>query len=72
MLEIMFATILVIGTLFGAFCIVEHSAKLRKMENDRFFKKYEKLYLRAERQRSATEMAGMIMVIENEFRRKQK
>lgn len=72
MLEIMFVTILVIAIGFGALCIVEHSAKLRKQENDRFLKKYEKLYLEAERQRSAKEMAGMIMVIENEFRRKQK
>lgn len=69
MLEIMFVTVLVLGALFGAYCIVEYSAKLRRQENDRFFKKYEKMYLRAERQRSATEMAGMIMVIERECKR---
>lgn len=69
MLEIMFVTILVLGALFGSYCIVEYNAKLRRQENDRFFKKYEKMYLRAERQRSATEMAGMIMVIERECKR---
>lgn len=72
MLEIMFATILVIAIGFGALCIVEHSAKLRKLENDRFLKKYEKLYLEAERQRSAKEMAACIMVIERECKRKPK
>lgn len=70
MLEIMFATILVIAIGFGALCIVEHSAKLRKLENDRFLKKYEKLYLEAERQRSAKEMAATIMIVEQECKRR--
>ena len=72
MLEIMFVTVLIIGALFGIFCIVEHDAKLRKLENDRFLKKYEKLYLEAERQRSAKEMAACIMLIERECKRKPK
>ena len=72
MLEIMFITVLALGGLFGAFCIVEHSAKLRRIENDRFLKQYRKIHLEAERERSAKEMAGMIMVIERECRRKQK
>lgn len=70
MLEIMFVTILAIAIGFGALCIVEHSAKLRKQENDRFLKRYEKLYLEAERRRSATEMAGLIMVVEQECKRR--
>lgn len=70
MLEIMFATILVIAIGFGALCIVEHSAKLRKLENNRFLKKYEKLYLEAERQRSAKEMAATIMIVEQECKRR--
>lgn len=70
MLEIMFVTVLAIAIGFGALCIVEHSAKLRKQENDRFLKKYEKLYLEAERQRSAKEMAATIMIVEQECKRK--
>lgn len=69
MLEIMFITVMVLGGLFGAFCIVEHSAKLRRDENNRLIKQYRKIHLEAERQRSATEMAATIMLIEREFRR---
>jgi hypothetical protein len=69
MLEILFVTVLALGGLFGAFCIVEHSAKLRRIENDRFIKQYKKIHLEAERERSAKEMAGMIMVIERECKR---
>lgn len=69
MLEILFVTVLTLGGLFGAFCIVEHSAKLRRIENDRFIKQYRKIHLEAERERSAKEMAATIMLIEREFRR---
>lgn len=65
MLEIIFVTILVLGALFGAYCIVECNAALRKRENDRVLKKYEKLYKDAQRRRSASEMAGMLMAIEH-------
>ena len=69
MLEILFVTVLALGGLFGAFCIVEHSAKLRRIENDRFLKQYRKIHLEAERERSAKEMAATIILIEREFRR---
>lgn len=69
MLEILFVTVLTLGGLFGAFCIVEHSAKLRRIENDRFLKQYKRIHLEAERERSAKEMAATIMLIEREFRR---
>ena len=72
MLEILFVTVLTLGGLFGAFCIVEHSAKLRKIENDRFLKQYKRIHLEAERERSAKEMAATIMLIERELRRNRK
>ena len=72
MLEIMFVTMLMLGGLFGAFCIVEHSAKLRRVEHDRFLKRFERLVLETEKERSAKQMAATIMVIEREFRRNNK
>lgn len=70
MLEIMFVTIVLIGGLWGAACIIDHAHKLRMIEIDKFMRKYEKLHTEAERQRSATEMAATIMVIEREFKRR--
>lgn len=69
MLEIMFVTVLTLGGLFGAFCIVEHSAKLRRIEHDRFLKRFERMVLATEKERSAKEMAATIMLVEREFRR---
>lgn len=69
MLEIMFITVVLIGGLWAAVCIIDHAHKLRMKEIDKFLRKYEQLHTEAERQRSAKEMAGMIMVIEREFRR---
>ena len=65
MLEIMFITVVLIGGLWSAVCIIDHTHKLRIREIDRFMKKYEQLYLDAERRRSATEMAAMIRTIEH-------
>ena len=70
MLEIMFITVVLIGALWAAVCIIEHTHRLRMKEIDKFMKKYEKLYIEAERRRAATEMAAMIRTIEH-FRDKQ-
>jgi hypothetical protein len=66
----MFVTILVVGVMFGSVCIVEHAAKLRRIENDRFLKRFEHLVLETERERSAKEMAATIMIVENECKRR--
>lgn len=72
MLEILFVTVVFVGGIWAAACLIDRSAKLRRIENDRFLKKYERLVVEAERQRSAKEMAAMIMLIERECKRKQK
>ena len=69
MLEIMFVTIVLIGLLWGAVCVIDHAHKLRMKEIDRFMKKYERLHTEAERQRSAKEMAATIMIVERECKR---
>lgn len=70
MLEILFVTVTFIGGIWAVACLIDRSAKLRRIENDRFLKKYERLVVEAERQRSAKEMAAMIMLIEQECKRR--
>jgi hypothetical protein len=72
MLEILFVTVVMIGGLWAAVCIIDYAHKLRMKEIDRFLRKYEQLHTEAERQRSAKEMAATIMIVERECKRKQK
>ena len=67
MLEIMFVTVVLIGALWAAVCIIDHSHKLRMKEINRFMDVYKKVHAEAERKRAATEMAAQIMLIERFF-----
>lgn len=70
MLEIMFIMLVLIGGLWGGVCLMEHNHKLRMREIDKFMKYYKKLHVEAERQRTATEMASAIMLLEREYRKR--
>lgn len=64
MLEVMFVTVVLIGGLWAAVCIIDHTHKLRMREIEKFIRRYEEVHMAAERRRSATEMAATIRLVE--------